>query len=159
MIIFNSWRQARWQPVQNRLNSLTPAEQRPALWFFAWINSSLQLLRAEHTCLLLNAMCAKIICEQMQTLGWMICVHRSDASVTAARYHLLPHNHKKGRRKKEPPTHVDTLANLRSWRKVLTLLSCLLLCYGAFPMIMWVFGGEGGGGNWCCLALYSSSSP
>ena len=42
----------------------------------------------------------------MQTLGWMICVHRSDASVTAARYHLLPHNHKKGRRKKEPPTLV-----------------------------------------------------
>ena len=47
--------------------------------------------RVKHVCLLLNAMCAKIICEQMQTLGWMICVHRSDASVTAARYHLLPY--------------------------------------------------------------------
>ena len=114
--------------MQNRLNSLTPAEQRPALC------GSLRELTAlcncvpqvEHVCLLLNAMCAKIICEQMQTLGWMICVHRSDASVTAARYHLLPHNHKKGRRKKEPPAHVDTLGNLYSWRKVWTLLSRLL---------------------------------
>ena len=96
--------------------------------FFAWINSSLRptAMSWTHVCLLLNAMCAKIICEQMQTLGWMICVHRSDASVTAARYHLLPHNHKKGRRKKEPPAHVDTLGNLYSWRKVWTLLSRLL---------------------------------
>ena len=78
----------------------------------------------------------------MQTLGWMICVHRSDASVTAARYHLLPHNHKKGRRKKEPPAHVDTLGNLYSWRKVWTLLSRLLWSYGVFSMILCCGGGK-----------------